>query len=141
MAESQNIDVFISYAHGDEPWASKFADELKAQGVHAWFDKTHIALGERWSEKLEQALREAPIIAVLLSPDYITHPSSAFEVGAAVGGNKKIIPIATQEMERFALPSFLRDRAFLQETSPQAAGKRVAEVVENLSHRIAAEAD
>jgi TIR domain-containing protein len=140
-AELRNIDVFISYAHDDEPWASKFAGELKAQGVHAWFDKTDIVLGERWSEQLEQALREAPIVAVLLSPDYITRPSSAFEVGAAVGGNKKIIPIAMREKEQVTVPSFLRDWAVLQETSPEAAGKRVAAVVEDLSHQVAAEAD
>ena len=142
MADSRSIDVFISYAHGDEAWASKFVDELEAQGVHAWFDKTEIAFGDRVSEKLEQALREAPVIAVLLSPDYIANPSSAFELGAALGGNKKIIPIMTQEAEPASpLPPLLRDRRLLQETSPQAAGKRVAELVESLSHHNTLEAN
>jgi hypothetical protein len=136
MAESRNYDVFISHAHGDEPWASKFFDELKSQGVHAWFDKADIAWGERWSDKIEQALREAPVIVVLVSPDYMNSASAVFELGAAVGGNKKIIPIATQKIEH--APSVLRDRQWLQETSPQAAGKLVAEVVENLSHQNAA---
>lgn len=141
MADSRNYDVFISYAQGDEPWASRFFDELEAQGVHAWFDKTDIALGERWIDKIEEALREAPVIAVLLSPNYTNSPSAAFELGAALGGNKKIIPIATQEVEHAPLSSLLRDRQWLQETSPQAAGRRVAEVVEHLSHQNAAEAD
>lgn len=135
MAESRNIDVFISHAHGDEPWASKFVDELKAQGVRTWFDKVDIALGERWSSKLEEALREAPIVAVLISPDYLSSPLAAFELGAAVAGNKKIIPIVTQEVEHLPLPPLLRDWQLLQEASPQAAGKRVAEVVGNLPHQ------
>jgi hypothetical protein len=137
MADSRNYDVFISHAHGDEPWASKFVDELEAQGVHAWFDKADIAWGERWSDKIEQALREAPIIVVLLSPNYMNNPSAVFELGAAVGGNKKIIPIVTQKVEHAPLPSMLRDRQWLQETSPQAAGKLVAEVVEHLSQNAA----
>jgi hypothetical protein len=141
MANSRNYDVFISHARGDEPWASKFVDELEAQGVHAWFDKADIALGDRWSDKIEQALREAPIIVVLLSPNYMNNPSAAFELGAALGGNKKIIPIVTEKVEHTLLPSLLRDRQWLQEASPQAAGKRVAEVVEHLSDQTAAGAD
>jgi hypothetical protein len=141
MADSRNYDVFISYSHGDEPWASKFVDELEAQGVHAWFDKTDIALGDRWSEKIEQALREAPVIVVLLSQNYMNNPSAVFELGAALGGNKKIIPIVTQKAEHISVPRLLRDRQWLQETSPQVAGKRVAEVVEHLSHQNAAGAD
>lgn len=141
MADSRNYDVFISYAHGDESWASKFVDELQAQGVHAWYDRSNIALGERWSEKIEEALREAPIIVVLVSPNYVNNPSAVFELGAALGGNKKIIPIVTREVEHTSLPSLLRGRQWLQETSPQIAGKRVAEVVEHLSHQNAAGAD
>jgi TIR domain len=119
MADSRNIDVFISFARRDEAWASQFVDELEAQGVHAWLDKTDIAPRDHIGEKLEQALRESRVVAVLISPNYITNPSSAFELGAALGGNKKIIPILTQEGEDLPrLPSLLRDRQMLTETSP-----------------------
>jgi nucleoside 2-deoxyribosyltransferase len=141
MHDYRNYDVFISHAHGDEPWASKFVDELEAQGVRAWLNMADIGWGERWIDKTEQVLREAPIIVVLLSPDYMNDPSAVFELGAALGGNKKIIPIMTQKAEHTPVPLFLRDRQWLQETSPQAAGKRVAEVVEHLSNQNAARAD
>jgi TIR domain len=141
MADTRSFKVFISYAHRDALWASKFADELEAHGVHAWFAEREIALGDRVSDKVEQAFREAPVVAFLLSPDYVTSPSSAFELGAAVGGNKKIIPILTHEASNLSLPPLLRDRQLLQEPSPEAAGKRVAEVVEHLSHQIPAEAE
>ena len=131
MAETRNIDVFISYAHGDEPWASEFVNELKAQGVRTWWDHD-IALGERLTESMEEALREAPILAVLVTPNYISNSSSAFELGAAVAGNKKIIPIVRQKEQQHMLPRFLRDWQPLQESSPKIAGKHVAQVVENL---------
>lgn len=141
MADSRNFDIFISYSQSDKAWASKFANELEANGVHAWFDEAEIAIGDRWADKLEEALRESPVIAVLISPEYLASPSSVFELGAAVGGNKKIIPIVTQRIENPSLPSLLRDRRLLQETSPQAAGRLVAEVVGNLTPQSAARAD
>jgi hypothetical protein len=141
MADTRSFKVFISYAHPDAPWAAKFADELEAQGVHAWLAEKEIAPGDRVFDKFEQAFREAPVVAFVLSPNYVTSPSSAFELGAAVGGNKKIIPILTYETSDLSLPPLLRDRQLLQEPSPEAAGKRVAEVVERLSHQIAAEAE
>jgi hypothetical protein len=140
MAESRNIDVFISYAHGDEPWASEFVDELKAQGLRTWFAKDDIALGERVSDKLEEALREAPVVAVLVGPGYLNSPLAAFELGAAVAGDKKIIPIVMEEVKHRPLPLLLRDWQMLEESSPQAAGKRVAAAVENLPLQSAVEA-
>src|SRR5215475_12664716 len=122
MADSRSFDVFISYARRDRNWASKFANELEAHGVHAWFDEAQLAPGDRFTEQLEEALRAAKVVAVLISPNYVTSPSSAFELGAAVSGNKKIIPIVTEQLDR-PLPSLLRERRLLQETSPQAAGK------------------
>jgi hypothetical protein len=142
MADSRSYHVFVSYSQGDEPWASKFVDELQAQGVRA-FDKADIELGERWSDQIEKALREAPIVVLLVSPNYMNNDWGwvPFELGAALAANKRIIPIATQEVEHTPVSSLLRDRQWLQETSPQAAGKRVAEVVEHLSQRSAAGAD
>jgi TIR domain len=133
MTDPRNFDVFISYSSKDRNWASKFANELEANGVHAWFDQTEIAIGDRVTEKLEEALRESKIIAVVVTPDYLTNPSSAFELGAAVGGNKKIIPIVPREVGPMSMPSLLRGRQLLQESSPQAAGKAVAAVVGNFT--------
>jgi hypothetical protein len=81
------------------------------------------------TDVLEEALRAAKVLAVVIGPEYATRPSSAFELGAAIGGNKKIIPIVTEQAEHLPLPSLLRERKWLNEPSPQAAGKAVAEVV------------
>lgn len=129
MDDSRNFDIFISYAARDRAWASVFASELESRGLHAWFDQAEIGWGDRWEDKLEKALRQSPVIAILLSPDYLTSPSALFELGAAVGGNKRIFPIVTQDVESSALPSLFRDRKLLQEKSPEAAGKLVAEAI------------
>jgi hypothetical protein len=129
MSDPKGFDVFISYNQRDKGWASKFAKELEAQGVHAWFDEAEIAIGDRYGDAVADALRAAKVVAVVIGPNYVASPSSAFELGAAVGGDKRIIPIVTEPSEHMALPSLLRERKWLKEPSPQAAGKAVADVV------------
>ena len=130
MADHPRYDIFISYAGGDEPWASKFVDALTKEGVSVWYDRAQLKGGERWQETIERALRESRIVIALLSPDYLSNPTTFFELGAAVGDKKKIIPILTQDVEQTRVPSLLRERYWVREPSPQLAGKRVAEVLE-----------
>jgi hypothetical protein len=125
MADPKKVDVFISYSGEDKPWVSKFVDELEAQGVHAWYDEVYMTPGDLRPDRMEQALREAPVIAVLINASYLNSPWQAFELGAALAGDKRIIPIVMQEVgQPPSLPLFLRNRQL-----PQAAGKRVAEAV------------
>src|SRR5690349_12319222 len=108
MSDPKDFDVFISYNQRDKGWASKFAEELKAQGVHAWFDEAEIAIGDRYGDAVADALRAAKVVAVVIGPNYAASPSSAFELGAAVGGNKRIIPIVTEPVgQQMSLPSLL----------------------------------
>jgi TIR domain len=132
MTDSRKIDVFVSHAATDSAWVSEFVDSLKAQGVTVWLDNTDLAPGEPWKDKLEEALREAPILAFIVGHGHPISPWGAFELGAAVSGNKTIIPIVTQNAAPASLPPLLRNRRLLQEPSPQVAGKRVAEVVGHL---------
>lgn len=129
MANPRKFDVFISHSGADRKWASKFVDVLEANGVHAWLDDAVVQPGDEWSGQVEEALREAPVLAVLVSPDYLSSPWQAFELGAALGGKKKIIPIITEPAQNVPLPSPLRELKSLEEASPEAAGKLVADVV------------
>jgi len=127
MADSKKYDVFVSHSHKDNTWASEFVDTLKGEGVRAWFDPD-IAPHEQWADQVEEALRESGVIVFLVTSDFATSPTTSFELGAAVGGNKKIVPIVTENIERYRIPSHLRRLGLLQESSPRAAGKAVAEV-------------
>lgn len=129
MVTPRKFDIFISHSGSDKKWASRFVDVLEANGVHAWLDDAIVQPGDRWGDQVEVALREAPFLAVLVSPDYLNNPSQAFELGAALGGNKKIIPIVTEPAQNVRLPTSLRELKWLEEASPEAAGKVVADVV------------
>src|SRR5882757_6208588 len=104
MAEPQKYDVFISSTAKDGPWASEFVDALRTEGVRAWLDREEVALGDRSSDKVEEALRDSRVVVFLFTPDYVSSPRTLFELGAAVGDNKKIIPILTDEVAHDQIP-------------------------------------
>jgi hypothetical protein len=133
MPEKPSYDVFLSYSPQDKEWVSSFAAALREHGVRTWFDVHDLAPGERWQEKIQDALRESRALIVVLSPDSVRSPSTFFELGAAVADRKRIIPVLRGDIEPTSVPAPLSRFQFLKEASPVAAGKRVAEVIEHES--------
>jgi TIR domain len=133
MDEKHSFDVFLSYASKDKPWASEFGSALRDAGVKIWFDEFNLVPGEPWQERVEEALRASRTLVVVLSPHSAESPWTFFELGAAVADHKRIIPVAREDMDWTHLPSPLRRLQILRESSPQEAGRRVAEVLERVS--------
>lgn len=124
----KHYDLFISYASKDRPWVSEFVAALQKEGLHPWSD-AEIAPGEKWEEAIQQALRESNALVMVLSPDSTQSPWTFFELGAAIAGKKKIIPVLVKDLEWSRIPAILRQFQCLNEPSASAAGKRVAEVL------------
>nr|VFK22010.1 MAG: TIR domain-containing protein [Candidatus Kentron sp. LFY] len=124
----KHYDVFLSYSPKDRPWVSEFASVLKTGGVKAWFD-ADIAPGEYWQDKIQDALRESGTLVMVLSRNNLESPWMFFELGAAVAGKKRIIPVLPYDMDIAQIPEALWKFQPLRESSPQEAGKRVAEVI------------
>ena len=131
MAERHSYDVFLSYSMKDRDWVSAFAESLRGSGVRAWFDASDIAPGDRWQDRIQEALRDSKFLVVILTSHTIDSPWTFFELGAAVADRKKIIPIITEEVDLDRIPSLLRQFQFLKEPSPAEAGKRVAAVIDD----------
>lgn len=130
MAEKQNYDVFLSYSNEDRPWATEFASALKDAGVKTWFDAHELKPGERWQEKIEEALRDSRIFVLILSPEGLQSPWTYFELGAALADQKRIIPVAAEDIDLKQVPPLLRQFQFVKEPSAREAGRQVAEVLE-----------
>ncbi len=68
------IEVFLSYAHEDEPLRKqleKHLQSLKRVGlIDVWHDR-EIRAGEEWKQKIDLHLNTATIILLLISPDFI----------------------------------------------------------------------
>ena len=68
------VTLFISYAHEDVDYLNRLEQHLsnlRQQGIiQSWHDKM-INAGDRWQNKIDEALEEAQVIVFLISPDFI----------------------------------------------------------------------
>lgn len=120
--------VFISYTHDDADWVRQFAEALKKQEVGVSFDQG-IPAGERWEQTLETGLRESDAVVAVLSSSNVMTPNVNFEIGAAMAGKKRLIPIVSDELEKSGLPFHLRRRRYLAKGLPEVAAREVAEAL------------
>jgi hypothetical protein len=63
---------------------------------------------------------------VLIDPENINRPYLFFEIGAAVGMGKKVIPIVPENFDVSKVPFPLRLKKFLIKRSPQATAEELA---------------
>jgi hypothetical protein len=129
MAEKDGVRVFISYSRQDRPWVAEFTAALRKAGVEHLFDIAEVRPGEPWQELLEAALRNSRTLILILTPTSVSSPWTLFELGAAIGDDKRIIPVVAGDLDPREIPQVLRRYQLLTEASPQEAGRRVAETL------------
>jgi hypothetical protein len=117
--------IFISYSHSDRAWAEKFAETMVKSGMNVWFDQFNIKAGEPLSEAIEKGLRASDVVVLLISPENINRPNLFFELGAALGMNKIIIPIVPENLDPHNLPLPLQRIKFLVRASPEDTAKEL----------------
>ena len=122
--------IFLSYSYNDRAWAKQFAIALETEGIDVWFDRD-IALGEDIREQIQSALRASNTLIVLLSSNSVKSSWIFFELGAAVAGNKRIIPIVIDDIGNEQLPLPVMKYRYLRESSPVSAAKVVVKAVQN----------
>src|SRR5688572_25405208 len=106
--------LFISYSHDDVTWVRPFADELKQQGVQVWLDLDRIPAGASLDAALERGLRDCEAVAFVLGKSTrIDSPTLMFEIGAALGGEKRLLPIVEPGVPVSHLPLDLRKRRWI----------------------------
>lgn len=118
--------IFISYSNADKKWAREFAKSLSEVGADIWFDEFNIKPGDSISDSVERGLRGSEAIVLLINDESVTTNNFFFELGAALGMNKKIIPIVPEGFSVPKLPLSLRRRKYLVRKSPEETAKELA---------------
>ena len=67
VPDAGNCYLFISYAHADQPVAEQVEHYLRGTGFRVFRDVTDIAPGANWDMTIEQGLRDADRMVLLLS--------------------------------------------------------------------------
>lgn len=113
------LKVFISHTARDTEWARSFAKALKEHGVSVWFGESDVRPGESVSDALESGLRNSDVFVALLDAETPAKPNLLFELGAAIGMGKKVVPIVPKGVDLGALPLNLRIRRYLLRDTPE----------------------
>jgi len=118
--------VFISHSACAADWARLFAQALKQRGVTVWIDDLDVRPGESWRDALESGLRGSDVIVALVDPEYPAKPNLFFELGAAIGMEKKVVSIVPKGLDPKDLPLDVRLRRYLIQDSPEQTAEELS---------------
>ena len=118
MNRTENRQVFISHSAQDAEWARSFARALQDRGITVWFDEFNVQPGESMRDALEAGLRSSDVVVTLLD-SASPKPSLFFDLGAAIGLGKKVVPIVPKNIDPAAIPLNLRLRRYLIRETPE----------------------
>lgn len=92
MTSKPKRAIFISHTSRDSQFARALSDALEKRGLGAWY--VRLARTEAPVQKeLERALEQSSVYLFLLSEDAMTSPWMFFELGAAMGAGKSVLPV------------------------------------------------
>lgn len=89
--------TFISYAHSNSHIVNKIVNQLKMRGLRIWIDTDRIKGGARWSEPIDQGLRDATIVIVMMSPASMKSEHVKDEWQFFLAEHKPILPILIEK--------------------------------------------
>lgn len=103
------MQVFISYGAADRQWFEKLKTALQSHGLTVWSDN-QIQPGQNWAERIEQAVRQAEVIVLLITSQATADQQQSRTWQAALEAvwsdeSKRMIPFLLGEAEP---PAFAR---------------------------------
>lgn len=110
-APPRSRQVFISHASCDEAIAvalKKWIEESFAGGIPVFVSGDDIKAGEKWRQRIDDALKSSGIALVVCTLQSVSRPWVPFESGAAWGRGCEVIPLCYHGMGKESLPEPFR---------------------------------
>jgi TIR domain-containing protein len=101
-------DIFLSYAHGDDPaWFQAFEQALAravrgrlGHDVDLWRDLKHLRVGQDWESEIAEAIATTAAFVAVLSPSYQTSNWCSRELSTFLGPGGSLDGIKMGEFHR-----------------------------------------
>jgi tetratricopeptide (TPR) repeat protein len=97
-AAGHRAKVFISYSRKDLAFAQMLVEALGERGFDAFLDKTDIAPGEPWQERLAGLIAATDTVVFAISPDSVASSICAWELEESVRLGKRLIPVVARRI-------------------------------------------
>ncbi len=92
--------VFLSYARNDgQKFAIQLHDDLEKEGIEVWIDIHDIRPGEDWNTAIDNGLRDARALMVVLTPGSVLSEQVRSEWNEALEQYLPVIPLHVQNCE------------------------------------------
>jgi len=85
--------IFLSYAHEDKNFAQDLNKRLRASHQIPWQDRTNLLGGENYQEAIDDALRTAEALVLIMSPHAARSHYVTYEWAFALGAGVPVIPV------------------------------------------------
>ncbi len=129
MADA-TANIFLSYA-GHEPFVRAVAAQMRLQGIDPWFDGREIIAGTRWPDEVARVLAASDVVVVFIGAASDS-PWFLFEIGAAVGGRKKVVPVYLTEgaMRTAPAPLTMFQGIDAHDQTPEQVAHQIAQAID-----------
>jgi hypothetical protein len=96
--------VFISYNQNSGDFIEDLKKNLEDKDFEVWIfeDFDSKPLADDWPKKVDQAIKDAFAVLLIMTPQAKESENVIYEIGYALGAGKKVIPIM---LEKTSLPA------------------------------------
>jgi HEAT repeat protein len=91
--------IFISYNHNDGDFADNLKEKIKKAGFEPWIDIAGLRAGKDWRAEIDQAIKGASALIVVMTPRAKESEYVTYEWAFALGAGVKVIPVLLKPTE------------------------------------------
>jgi hypothetical protein len=76
---TQQVNIFLIYAHGDKEMVRKLHQRLVRDGINAWLDAQNLQPGQDWQHEIRRAILNSDLVLVCLTRGFDKQPGYRHE--------------------------------------------------------------
>lgn len=116
----QGYDVFLSYSRLDAALADQLVEALRNSGYRVFYDKESLVVGERWKDRLSDAIRASRVCVLCWSEHAKKSEIVGYEYSRAEGLKKPVLPWL---LDTTPLPQMIELQGIVDMTPASAAAQ------------------